>query len=131
VKNRTLNLIAVLGIVATTIATARIQPAATCYVYVLKAKNPEIAQQGPRPEDAPLVQAHIKYLRGLIEKGVCIVAGHTLNQDEGGFGIVIVKTYSSISAQEIMEHDPLVQAGILQGSVFPFDVAIAANAVGH
>ena len=130
-KSRTLNLIAVIAIAVTGIASSRTQPSAIHYIYVLKAKNQAVAQRGPRPEDAPLVQAHVKYLQGLIEKGVCVVAGHTLNEDKSGFGIVVVKTDSSMTAREIMEHDPLVQAGILEGSVFPFDIAIAPNAVNH
>ena len=74
-KSRTLNLIAVIAIAVTGIASSRTQSSAVYYIYVLKARNPAVAQTGPRPEDAPVVQAHVKYLRSLIEKGVCVVSG--------------------------------------------------------
>jgi uncharacterized protein YciI len=135
VKIRTAFLIiafAAVGSIATNkVVSAGNQQSAKRYAYVLRAKNPEFAHNGPRPEDARTVQAHVKYLKGLMEKGVCVVAGHTLNQDETGFGIAVVNADSEISAQDIMEHDPLVQAGILQGTVFPFEIAIGSASASH
>jgi uncharacterized protein YciI len=115
---------AVGSIAANFIVSATNQQSAKHFAYVLRAKNPDYAHNGPRPEDIPTVQAHVKYLKGLIEKGTCVFAGHTLNEDETGFGIAVINADSVVAAREIMEHDPLIQTGILQGNLFPFEFAM-------
>jgi uncharacterized protein YciI len=57
----------------------------------------------------------------LTDQGVSLVAGHTLNHDQNAFGLAIVRAESENAARKIMEDDPLVRAGILKITVFPFE----------
>ena len=79
-------------------------------------------KNGPRPEDMPVLQGHVKYLRDLAEQGTSLFSGHTLNQDESAFGLLVVRADSEAAARKIMEADPIIHAGLVQGTVIPFGV---------
>jgi len=78
---------------------------------------------GPRPEDMPALQGHVKYLRTLAEQGTSLFSGHTLTHDENSFGLLVVRADSEAAARKIMEGDPIIQAGLVKGTVIPFGVA--------
>jgi len=108
------------GLTAAVSAT-RAQQKQALFIGLFKAKNPEFAKKGPRPEDMPLVREHLEYFQKLSADGVSIVAGHTLNHDETAFGIAIVRADSENAARKIMGDVPLVRAGLLTVTVFPFE----------
>src|SRR5215475_2541332 len=103
------------------VSTTRAQQNQSLFIGLFKAKNPEFARKGPRPEDMPVVREHFEYFQKLSADGVSIVAGHTLNHDESAFGIAIVRADSENAARKILNDVPLVRAGLLSVTVFPFE----------
>ncbi len=102
-------------------ASANGQEKQSLFVGIFKATNPDFVTKGPRPEDMSVLRQHVEYLQKLTDQGVSIVAGHTMNRDQNAFGLAIVRAESENAARKIMEDDPLVRAGILTISVFPFE----------
>jgi uncharacterized protein YciI len=97
------------------------QPAAT-FACVYKVTSEDLRKNGPRPADMPAFQGHVKYLKDLAEQGTSLFSGHTLNNDQSAFGILVVRADSEAAARKIMEADPIVHAGLVQGTVIPFGV---------
>jgi uncharacterized protein YciI len=87
--------------------------------------------QGPTQEEERIVDEHFNYLVELAERGVVILAGRTLNNDETTFGIVIFRASSEASAQEMVNGDPAVRAGVMRAELFPFSVAVAEGSAGR
>jgi len=108
------------GLTAAVSAT-KAQQKQVLFIGLFKAKNAEFAKKGPRPEDMPLVREHLEYFQKLGADGISIVAGHTLNHDDSAFGIAIVRVDSESAARKIMEEVPLVRAGLLTVTVYPFE----------
>jgi uncharacterized protein YciI len=102
-------------------SSAKGQQKQSQFVGIAKPTNPDLFKKGPRPEDLPVFQQQAEYWQKLIEQGVCMVAGHTLNHDETAFGLAIVRADSESAAREIMERSPLVHAGLLRVTLFPFE----------
>ncbi len=73
------------------------------------------------PTEARTIQAHFEYLQGLRTKGKLVMAGR---REDAEFGIAIVRADSETDARELMEKDPAVEAGVFQGSVDSFRVAL-------
>lgn len=134
-RNRIMSLPALIGVVGLAMVAggsgsstsfsriAGSQAAQGHFAFVYKAAGQDLLKNGPRPEDMPVLQAHVKYMRTLAEQGTSVFAGHTLNHDETSFGLLVVKADSEASARKIMEADPIVHAGLVQGTVIPFGVA--------
>jgi len=98
------------------------QQPATTFACVYKMASEGLAKSGPRPEDMPALQDHVKYLRTLAEQGTSVFSGHTLTFDESAFGLLVVKADSEAAARKIMEADPIIRAGLVKGTVIPFGV---------
>ena len=74
-----------------------------------------------------MVEKHFKKLQALTQQGVILFSGHTLVTDESGFGIIIVRAESQVEAQKIVDDDELVKAGLIRGTVFPFEVVTSGK----
>jgi len=87
--------------------------------------------EGSTPEEAELVSQHFDRLKRLMEEGVVILAGRTLNTDASTFGIIIFNAESEDYARAIMESDPAVSGGVFRAELFPYRVALidAENAL--
>jgi len=114
-----ITLVATLSLVRDSLADN--QKKETKFVGVFKVTRVDFLTKGPRPEELPALRAHLEYWQGEINQGVCLMAGHTLNKDETAFGLAIVRADSEASAKKIMEDDPMVRAGIITVTVFPFE----------
>lgn len=79
---------------------------------------------GATPEEDELVSQHFEYLKRLMQQGVVILAGRTLNTDPTSFGIVIFNAESEESARVVMENDPAVSGGVFRAELFPYRVAL-------
>ena len=86
--------------------------------------------EGATPEEGVLVSQHFNHLKALVESGVVILAGRTLNTDTSSFGIVIFNADSEDAARALMNDDPAVRGGIFSAELFPYRVALidAGNA---
>ncbi len=97
------------------------------FLYKIQPTRIEMLQEGPTKAETEIIDSHFKYLKGLQEMDVLILAGRTLNIDESTFGIVIFNAESEEAAREIMEDDPAVRSGVMRATLFPYRVALMAN----
>jgi uncharacterized protein len=100
------------------------------FVYRLHLVRPELIKS-PTEKESAIAEEHFNYLKELNSKGVVILAGRTLNEDESAFGIVIFHAESEEAARRIMEGDPGVRKGIFKAEVFPFRVVLMENTQGR
>jgi uncharacterized protein YciI len=91
------------------------------FVGVFKVTRLDFVTKGPKPEEMAVVRAHLEYWQTQINQGVCLLAGHTLNADETAFGLAVIHADSEAAAKKILEDDPMVRAGIITVTVFPFE----------
>jgi uncharacterized protein YciI len=90
------------------------------FIGVFKITRANFLKDGPKPEEMPVLKAHLDYWQKYTDEGVCLIFGHTLNNDESSFGIVVVNADSEKTARELMDVDPLTKSGIVTVTVFPF-----------
>jgi len=94
------------------------------FLYKLKLKPQYLDQNNWTDKENDIVQRHFMRLKELTEKGTVILAGRTLNEDETQFGIVVIEVDSEKEAQNLMESDPAVAEGIMDATLFPYQVAL-------
>jgi uncharacterized protein YciI len=92
------------------------------FALLMKATGPEFFTKTQEPDGKQMVDKHFKKLQALTQQGVCLFSGHTLVTDESGFGIIVVRVNSEAEAQKIIDDDDLVKAGLVRGTIFPFQV---------
>jgi uncharacterized protein YciI len=97
------------------------------FALFMKATGPEFFKKTQEPEGKELVEKHFKKLQALTQQGVILFSGHTLVTDESGFGIIVVRAESQTEAQKILDDDDLVRAGLVRGTVFPFEVVTSGK----
>ena len=97
------------------------------FALLMKATGPEFFKKTQEPDGKQMVEKHFKKLQALTQQGVCLFSGHTLVTDESGFGIIVVRVGSEAEAQKIIDDDDLVKAGLVRGTIFPFEVVTAAK----
>jgi len=120
--------VAVMGsFLVESMATVRPEPAEKQFALLMKVSGPEFARKIAEPEGQRLAAEHLKKLQALTEKGVCIFSGRTTNLADDGFGIVVVRADSESAAQKIIDDDDLVKAGLIRGTVFPFQVVTSGK----
>ena len=105
----------------------RTQQSQKQFALLLKATGPEFFKKVQEPDGKQMVEKHFKKLQALTQQGVCLFSGHTLVTDESGFGIIVVRVGSEAEAQKIIDDDDLVKAGLVRGTIFPFEVVTAAK----
>jgi len=97
------------------------------FVLLMKATGPEFFKKTQEPEGMQMVEKHFKKLKALTDAGVVVLSGHTTNTDESGFGIIVVRAESAADAQKVIDDDDLVKAGLVRGTVFPFQIVTAGK----
>ena len=97
------------------------------FALLMKATGPEFFKKTQEPDGKQMVEKHFKKLQALTQQGVCLFSGHTLVTDESGFGIIVVRVSSEAEAQKIIDDDDLVKAGLVRGTIFPFEIVTAAK----
>ncbi|HKE56723.1 MAG TPA: YciI family protein [Pyrinomonadaceae bacterium] len=114
-----ITLLATLSVVRDSLAES--QKKDSQFVGVFKVTRSDFVTKGPTQEELSVVHAHVEYWQDLIKRGVCQLAGHTLNKDESAFGLVVIRADSEAAAKKLAEDDPMVRAGIITVTVFPFE----------
>jgi uncharacterized protein YciI len=131
-KNR-LSLIAVAAalVIVTSFAVASFgrypQQSQKQFALLMKATGQDFFKKTQEPDGRELVEKHFKKLQVLTQQGVILFSGHTLVTDESGFGIIVVRADSEAEAQKIIDDDDLVKAGLVRGTVFPFQVVTSGK----
>jgi uncharacterized protein YciI len=85
--------------------------------------RPAMLTEGPTPEEAEAVAAHLAYLQRLAATGVALLFGRTQTTDRSTFGIVIFRADTPDEARRIAADDPVVRACVMRAELFPFRVA--------
>lgn len=98
------------------------------YLYRIQPARLEMLTDGPTESEASVIGEHFRYLQGLVEQGVVLMAGRTLNTDEKSFGIAVFVAASEAEADELMRKDPAIEQGIMKAELFPFSVALWSRA---
>jgi len=122
---------AVVLVIVTSLAVASFgrvsQQSQKQFALLMKATGPEFFKKTQEPEGKQLIDKHFKKLQALTQQGVILFSGHTLVTDETGFGIIVVRADSETEAQKIIDDDDLVKAGLVRGTVFPFQVVTSGK----
>ena len=94
------------------------------YIYVLHPA--ERLQQGGAwtDSDNAAVSAHFARLQEATVSGKVILVGKTDEPDATTFGIVIFEAADAAEAQEFMDTDPAVVAGVMTAELHPYTVAL-------
>jgi uncharacterized protein YciI len=98
------------------------------FLYRIKPTRLDMLRTGPTPEEAHATQEHFAYVRDGVRDGRVLLAGRTLTADPETFGVVIFRADSEEEAQRFMASDPAVAASVMNAELFPFRVALLADA---
>lgn len=90
------------------------------FLYLLKPPRKTFVEDMSQEEER-IMQKHFEYLKELQETGKLVLAGPCL---DGVFGIVIFGAKTPEEAEQIMKHDPSVQANIMQAELHPFRMSL-------
>jgi uncharacterized protein YciI len=90
------------------------------FLYRLQATRLGMLTEEPTPSEDSIVGEHFAHIQGLAAKGVVLVAGRTLNNDERTFGIVVFLAENETEAAAIVQADPAVAGGVMKAELFPF-----------
>lgn len=96
----------------------------TEFIYRIQPTRPEMLSEGPTKVEQARVEEHFKYLEALLEDGILILAGRTVNTDPSAFGIVVFRAESDQAARQIMQSDPAVSSSVMRAELFPYRVAL-------
>ena len=96
----------------------------TQFLYKLKVVPRLIKPEAWTDVDNKIVEVHFKRLVNLMENGILITAGRTLNEDESSFGIVVIEVENEKEARQLMNDDPAVKDGIMTAELFPYRTAL-------
>ena len=81
-------------------------------------------KEGTTETEERTVSEHFDYLKGLMEKGILILAGRTQNTDYSSFAICIFKAESEEEARTIVQNDPVVKNRVMRAELFPYKIAL-------
>jgi uncharacterized protein YciI len=91
------------------------------FAYVVRPAFDREFQRNATSQERMVVGRHSDYLEGLLDQGKLIFAGRCW---DGPFGIVVIQAADEAEAQEIVDQDPSVMAGVQTAELYPFDVAL-------
>lgn len=94
------------------------------FIYVLKPVE-RLLREGFTELDNKIIKEHFEYLQNLLIEEKLVIAGKTDGFNSNTFGIVILKTFSEEEAKELMINDPVVKEKIMEGSLYPYKIALS------
>ena len=96
------------------------------YIYRIQPVRPEMLSEGPTPEESRITGEHFEYLKRLMERGILVLAGRTLNSDYSAFGIAIFNARDDEHMRHITAGDPGVAQKLFRAEWFPYRIALHA-----
>ena len=96
------------------------------YMYRIQPVRPEMLSAGPTDEEAQVTAEHFNYLKTLMEAGILILAGRTLNSDYSSFGIAIFSARDDDHMRQITAGDPGVAKKLFRAEWYPYRIALHA-----
>jgi uncharacterized protein YciI len=97
------------------------------YLYRMKPVRLAMLADGPTYQEVSIIGEHFTYLYKLVEDGIVLMVGRTLNTDESSFGIVVFVASSEEEARALMNGDPAVTQCVMEAELFPFTVALRSS----
>lgn len=94
------------------------------FLYVLKLTPKYQVESGWTDADRAVVGRHFERLAQATEAGQVVLAGRTAEALDRTFGLVVFEADSEDAARHFMDTDPAVQAGIMQATLHPYDIAL-------
>ena len=95
------------------------------WLYRIVPTRPAMVAE-PTERESEIVGAHFRYLLGLRDRGILILAGRT-QESVGTWGITIYEAEDEDAARAVMDDDPAVAAGVFEASLHPYRVAVARD----
>ncbi len=96
------------------------------YIYRIQPVRPEMLSQGPTLEESRITAEHFEYLKRLLDEGILVLAGRTLNSDYSSFGIAIFNARDDEHMRKITADDPGVEQKLFRAEWFPYRIALHA-----
>jgi len=97
------------------------------FIYKIQAVRHEMVNHGRTADEDRIVGEHFDYLQGLTARGVVHLAGRTLSDDYGGFGIIIFSASSEEEARRIVRDDPAVANRIMRAELYQFRASLVGQ----
>ena len=91
------------------------------FAYVVRPAFDREFQRNATSQERMVVGRHSDYLEALLDEGKLIFAGRCW---DGPFGIIVIQAADEAEAQQIVDEDPSVMAGVQTAELHPFDVAL-------
>lgn len=99
------------------------------FIYILQLKSPYEQEASWTDETRATLGRHWNYLVDLHAKNVMQVVGRTevpIDNPENR-GIAIFTAENETAAKLIMDNDPCIIEGVMEGKLFPFNFALGAR----
>ena len=97
------------------------------FLYILHLVRKDMLRTGPTAAEQAVVGEHFAYLQDLTAKGVMILVGRTQTTDEHTMGLAIFRAESEEAALQIMNTDPCVKKGVMNGNLVSFQSSVARH----
>lgn len=97
------------------------------YIYRIQPVRPAMLSDGPTAEETRVAGEHFEYLQSLMQDGVLILAGRSLNSDYSAFGIAIFEARDDEHMRQITASDPGVAQKLFRAEWHPFRIALHAS----
>ena len=94
------------------------------YIYRIQPVRPEMLSEGATVAETRFTSEHFEYLRRLMQDGILILAGRTLNTDYSAFGIAIVQARDDAHMRQITADDPGVANKLFRAEWYPYRIAL-------
>ncbi len=94
------------------------------FLYRLRPVRPGMISDGPTPQEAAALAAHMDYLQAAADAGVVLMAGRTTTEDEQVFGLCVFQIDSEAEAEAFMHNDPAISQGLMHATLHPYRVAV-------
>ena len=102
------------------IADPRLVPS-TVFMYALYPTRLAMLTEGPTEAERAAAAEHWTCSQKLLEDGVIIFGGRTLERtSDGSFAVCVISAESEQEARRVMDNDPAVKAGVFRARLFPF-----------
>ena len=96
------------------------------YIYRIQPTRPEMLSGGATPDEARITGEHFEYLKRLMQAGVLVLAGRTLNSDYSAYGIAIFNARDDEHMRQITASDPGVAQKLFRAEWHPYRIALHA-----
>ncbi len=96
------------------------KPPANVFMYTLHPARSLMLTEGPTESEKMLAARHWAYSIDLLQRGIVLFAGRTIDRSADSFATVVILATSADEARAIMQNDPAVEGGLFRARLFPY-----------